>query len=189
MKNIVLFASGNGTNAENMIRYFKKKNTAAVKQVVTNNPEAGVIQRAKKRGVPVTIIDKETLQKPEKLLADLKKMEIDLIVLAGFLKKIPEEIVKAFPDRIMNIHPALLPKYGGKGMYGMHVHEAVIQNKEAFSGITIHFVNEKYDEGGIIFQSKIPVYEDDTPESLAARIHKLEYEHFPKVVEKVLSNP
>lgn len=188
MKNIVIFASGNGTNAENIIRYFKEKKTADIKGVMTNNPNAGVIKRAESLDVPVTVFDKEALKSPGKLLGYLKDLETDLIVLAGFLKKIPEEIVAAFPDRIMNIHPALLPKYGGKGMYGMHVHEAVIKNKEPKSGISIHYVNEKYDEGAIIFQAETPVFENDTPESLAERIHKLEYEYFPQIVEKILLN-
>ena len=188
MKNIVIFASGSGTNAANIIRYLSEKKSASVKCVITNNPKAGVIEKAKNLGVPAVIFDKEALINPANLLADLNDLETDLIVLAGFLKKIPDEVVKAFPNRIINIHPALLPKYGGKGMYGMHVHEAVIQNKEPKSGITIHYVNENYDEGGIIFQSKTPVFEDDTPESLAERIHKLEYEYFPQIVEKVLLN-
>jgi len=186
MKNIVIFASGNGTNAENIIRYFREKKTAIINGVITNNPKAGVIKRAENLDVPVTVLDKEALRHPEKLLSNLKDLNTDLIVLAGFLKKIPDEIVAAFPDRIMNVHPALLPKYGGKGMYGMHVHEAVIENKEPKSGITIHYVNEKYDEGAIIFQTETPVFENDTPESLAKKIHKLEYEYFPKIVEKTL---
>lgn len=188
MKNIVIFASGNGTNAENIIRYFKEKKIALIKGVITNNAKAGVIERAKKLDVPVTVIGKEALQDSGKLLADLKCWGTDLIVLAGFLKKIPDEVVAAFPNRIVNIHPALLPKYGGKGMYGMHVHEAVIENKESKSGITIHYVNEKYDDGAIIFQAETPVFENDTSESLAERIHKLEYVYFPQIIEKTLLN-
>lgn len=188
MKNIVIFASGNGTNAENIIRYFKEQKTAIIRNVITNNPKAGVIKRAENLDVDVTVLDKEALQHPEKLLLNLKDLDTDLIVLAGFLKKIPDEIVAAYPNRIMNVHPALLPKYGGKGMYGMHVHQAVIENKESKSGITIHYVNEKYDEGAIIFQAETPVFKNDTPERLAERIHKLEYEYFPQIVEKVISN-
>lgn len=188
MKNVVLFASGNGTNAENIIRYFKDKKTAVITQVMTNNPQAGVIERAKNLGVPVTVFDKETLKHPETLVAELKDMGTDMIVLAGFLWKIPDGLLHVYQDRIMNIHPALLPKFGGKGMYGRHVHEAVIENKETKSGITIHYVNEKYDEGAIIFQAETPVYENDTPESLAERIHKLEYEYFPQIVEQTLLN-
>lgn len=188
MKNIVIFASGSGTNAENIIRYFKETKTAVISSVITNNPKAGVIKRAENLNVPVSVLEKEALQNPEKLLLNLKDLGTDLIVLAGFLKKVPDEIVAAFPDRIMNVHPALLPKYGGKGMYGMHVHEAVIENKESKSGITIHYVNEKYDEGAIIFQAETPVFENDTPESLAERIHKLEYEYFPQIVEKIVMN-
>lgn len=188
MKNVVLFASGNGTNAENIIRYFKEKNDVVINQVLTNNPQAGVIERAKNLDVPVTVFDRETLEHPETLVAKLKDLGTDLIVLAGFLWKIPDEFIHAFPNRIMNIHPALLPKFGGKGMYGMHVHMAVIENKESKSGITIHYVNEKYDEGAIIFQAETPVYENDTPESLAERIHKLEYEYFPKIIEQTLLN-
>ncbi|MBE0649210.1 MAG: phosphoribosylglycinamide formyltransferase [Bacteroidales bacterium] len=186
MKNIVIFASGSGTNAENIIRYFNEKKTASIKCVMTNNPTAGVIERAKNLKVPVVIFDREAIKNPAKLLADLNTLETDFIVLAGFLWKIPEELIHAFPNKIINIHPALLPKYGGKGMYGMHVHEAVIENKEPKSGITIHYINEKYDEGAIIFQAETEVRKSDTPESLAERIHKLEYEYFPQVVEKIL---
>jgi phosphoribosylglycinamide formyltransferase 1 len=188
MKNIVIFASGNGTNAENIIRYFKEKNTAIIRNIITNNPKAGVIKKAENLDVPVTVLDIEALLNPEKLLAKLKDLNTDLIVLAGFLKKIPGDIVAAFPNKIMNVHPALLPKYGGKGMYGMHVHQAVIENKEPKSGITIHYVNERYDEGAIIFQAETPVFGNDTPESLAERIHKLEYEFFPQIVEKIVLN-
>jgi phosphoribosylglycinamide formyltransferase-1 len=188
MKNIVIFASGSGTNTENIIRYFGEKKSAAVRCVMTNNPNAGVIERAKGLGVPVKIFDREALKNPEELLAQLKELETDLIVLAGFLWKVPDELIQAFPDRIINIHPALLPKYGGKGMYGMHVHEAVLENKEPKSGITIHYVNEKYDEGAIIFQAETAILVEDTPETLAARIHKLEYEYFPGIVEHILLN-
>ncbi len=187
MKNIVIFASGSGTNAENIIRYFAGKKTAVVRCVMTNNPKAGVIERAKNLNIPLKIFHREALEQPHELLEELKNLDADLIVLAGFLRKIPDELIRAFPDRIINIHPALLPKYGGKGMYGMHVHEAVLENKEPKSGITIHYVNEKYDEGAIIFQAETPVLKNDTPESLAERIHQLEYDHFPQVVAKVLS--
>jgi phosphoribosylglycinamide formyltransferase-1 len=188
MKNVVLFASGSGTNAENIIRYFNDKKTAVITQVMTNNPRAGVIERAKNLGVSVTIFDREALKHPETLIAELNEKGTDMIVLAGFLWKIPDEVIHAFPNRIINIHPALLPKYGGKGMYGMRVHETVIEDKESKSGITIHYVNEKYDEGAIVFQAEIPVYENDTPESLAERIHELEYEYFPKIIERTLLN-
>lgn len=188
MKNIVIFASGSGTNAENIIRYFEERKSAVIRCVMTNNPKAGVIERAKNLDTPVQIFDREALRNPEKLITDLKNMETDLIVLAGFLWKVPDELIQAFPDRIINIHPALLPKYGGKGMYGMHVHEAVLENKEPKSGITIHYINEKYDEGAIIFQAETAVLDEDTPETLAARIHKLEYEYFPGTVEHILLN-
>lgn len=188
MKNLVLFASGNGTNAENIIRYFYKKRTARVSLVLTNNPMAGVIERAKSFGVSVKVLDRATLSHSEQLIAQLQQAQTDLIVLAGFLWKIPEKLIRAFPDKIINIHPALLPKYGGKGMYGMRVHQAVIEDKEPKSGITIHFVNEQYDSGTIIFQAETPVFDSDTPESLAERIHKLEYQHFPVIIEEVLLN-
>lgn len=182
-----IFASGSGTNAENLIKYFLNDPRIKIKMVFTNNPEAGVIARAEKYKKNVQIISKTSLNEYSgQLIEFLKAENINLIILAGFLLKIPEVFVKAFPDRIINIHPALLPKYGGKGMYGMHVHEAIIKNKEKESGITVHFVNEQYDEGRIILQVKCEVNQSDTPETLAEKIHALEYEYFPKAIEKLL---
>lgn len=184
MKKIIIFASGSGTNAENIMHYFTDSDVVSINYVITNNREAQVIARAGKFAVPVKILEKGELI-TAKFLNFLKK-EGDLIILAGFLLKIPESVVGAFPDRIINIHPSLLPKYGGKGMYGKHVHEAVVANKEKESGITIHFVNEKYDDGAIIFQKKVSIEEGDSPEAVAAKIHELEQKYFPQIIEKVV---
>ena len=185
MKKIVVFASGSGTNAENIIQYFSKNDVASVAAVFTNNANAGVIERAKKYNVPVEIFSKEDLLE-SKILQKIKYIGADWIILAGFLLKFPENIVKAYPNRIINIHPALLPKYGGKGMYGMHIHKAIIDNKELETGITIHYVNENYDEGAIIFQQNVVLSGKETAEDVAAKIHLLEQEHFPKVILSLL---
>jgi phosphoribosylglycinamide formyltransferase-1 len=187
MKKILIFASGSGTNAENIIQYFEKKNTGTVVAVFTNNSNAKVIDRAKKFQVPTVIFSKDELN-TGKTLQSISNFHPDLIVLAGFLLKFPENIIKAYPNRIVNIHPALLPKFGGKGMYGMHIHNAVIENKEIETGISIHYVNENYDEGNIIFQQNVPISEGDTPESVAAKIHTLEQHYFPEVIEKLLTS-
>jgi len=187
MKKILIFASGSGTNAENIIQYFEKKNTGTVVAVFTNNSNAKVIDRAKKFQVPTVIFSKDELN-IGKTLQLISNFHPDLIVLAGFLLKFPENIIKAYPNRIVNIHPALLPKFGGKGMYGMHIHNAVIENKEIETGISIHYVNENYDEGNIIFQQNVPISEGDTPESVAAKIHTLEQHYFPEVIEKLLTS-
>lgn len=187
MKKIVIFASGSGTNAENIIRYFKASNTAMVTTVFTNKADAQVIQRAEKYQVPSQVFSKNDLE-TGKVLQEIKIINPDLIVLAGFLLKFPEMIVASYPDKIINIHPALLPKYGGKGMYGMLVHQAVVENKEPKTGITIHYVNENYDEGNVIFQKEVAILISDTPEVVAAKIHELEQAHFPKVIEEVLTN-
>jgi len=184
---IVLFASGSGTNAENIIRHFKATKTASVEAVFTNKADAQVIQRAEKYQVPSQVFSKNDLE-TGKVLQEINIIQPDLIVLAGFLLKFPETIVSAYPDKIINIHPALLPKYGGKGMYGMHVHQAVVENKESKTGITIHYVNENYDEGNIIFQKEVAVLISDTPEVVAAKIHELEQDHFPAVIEKLITN-
>ena len=184
MHRIVIFASGSGTNAENIISHFKENPTARVTYVVTNNPHAGVLERAERLGVPSRVFRKEEMDSPE-LLGFLRR-EADFIVLAGFLLKVPESWINAFPDAIVNIHPALLPKYGGKGMYGMHVHRAIVANQEPESGITIHYVNENYDEGAIIFQKAVALKPTDTPEDVASKIHLLEQENFPKVIEGIL---
>jgi len=184
MKNIVLFASGSGTNVENIIRFFDKSTSdIRVSRVFTNNSDAGVIERSKKYNVPVTVFDKETFNSK----SFLNQIESpDLIVLAGFLWLIPEYLINAFPDKIINIHPALLPKYGGKGMYGSKVHESVIENGEQQSGITIHFVNKKYDEGEIILQAYCKIDKNDDADKLARKIHKLEYAYFPVSIQSLL---
>jgi phosphoribosylglycinamide formyltransferase-1 len=187
MIKIVIFASGSGTNAENIIRYFQATKSASVEAVFTNKADAQVIQRAEKYQVPSQVFTKNDLE-TGKVLQEINAIQPDLIVLAGFLLKFPESIVAEYPDKIINIHPALLPKYGGKGMYGMHVHRAVVENKESKTGITIHYVNENYDEGNIIFQKEVTVLISDTPEVVAAKIHELEQDHFPVVIEKLLTN-
>ena len=186
MKRIVIFASGSGTNAENLIKFFQHKNDVSVIQVLTNNPLAKVIERCNNLKTSCLSFNRTAFNTVH-VLDILKNSRPDLIVLAGFLWKLPESIINEFPNKIINIHPALLPKYGGKGMYGMHVHEAVVANKEMETGITIHYVNEHYDDGAIIFQAKCPVETTDTAEDVAAKIHELEMEHFPKVVDKLLS--
>ncbi len=187
MKNIAIFASGSGTNAENIINYFSNRNSAKVVVVFSNRSDAFVLERAAKLNVPTEIFDRQQFYTSSIVPDMLKKYKVDLIVLAGFLWLVPKNILESFRGRIINIHPALLPLYGGKGMYGERVHEAVISNREKESGITIHFVNERYDEGDIIFQARCPVKPDDSPDSLASRIHELEYRHFPVVIEQVLS--
>lgn len=186
MKRIAIFASGNGSNAEHIAAYFAKGNVARVEVIYCNNPKAYVIQRAARLNIPLVLIDREMFYAAEIVLRDLQTRKIDLIVLAGFLWLIPGSITKTWRNRIVNIHPALLPSYGGKGMYGMVVHEAVIDAGEKESGITIHLVDELYDKGDILLQVKCPVLANDTPDSLAERIHQLEYEHFPKAIEKML---
>ncbi len=187
MKNVAIFASGEGTNAENLFNYFNNDKRVKFKLVITNSDTAGVIERAEKYKKNVQIISKAALYEyTDKIIEFLKTEQIDIIVLAGFLLKIPEAFIKAFPNQIINIHPSLLPKYGGKGMYGMNVHKAVIENKETESGITIHYVNEEYDKGEVILQAKCEIDENDTPETLSAKIRKLEFEFFPKAIEKII---
>ncbi|WP_299900200.1 phosphoribosylglycinamide formyltransferase [uncultured Aquimarina sp.] len=186
MKRIIIFASGSGTNAENIIKYFQERKNAEVTHVFSNNLRAKVLKRAHDLKVKALHFDKESFYGSNDVLNVLKDAEPDIIVLAGFLWIFPKKIIDVFPDKVINIHPALLPKYGGKGMYGSHVHEAVIRNREKESGITIHFVNEHYDEGGIIFQAETAISEKDTAEDLAKAIHTLEYKYFPVVIEKVL---
>lgn len=186
MKRVVIFASGSGTNAENLIKFFHNRETGSVIQVLTNNPHAKVLERAKNLNVSAISFNRIAFSKTNDVLNILRASQPDLIVLAGFLWKFPDHILKEFPNRVINIHPALLPKYGGKGMYGNFVHDAVVANKEIETGITIHYVNEHYDEGAIIFQAKCNVDATDTAESVAAKIHELEMEHFPKVVESLL---
>ncbi|MBP7809341.1 MAG: phosphoribosylglycinamide formyltransferase [Bacteroidia bacterium] len=187
MINAAIFASGEGTNAENIIKHFTNDPRIKIKLVITNRDDAGVVARAEKYKKNVQIIGKEALNNyTDKIIEFLQTEKIDLIILAGFLLKIPEAFVKAFPNKIVNIHPALLPKFGGKGMYGMNVHKAVIENKETESGISIHFVNEEYDKGELILQAKCKVDTNDTPETLSQKIRELEHEYFPKAIEKLL---
>ncbi|AOW21338.1 phosphoribosylglycinamide formyltransferase [Urechidicola croceus] len=185
MKRIVIFASGSGTNAENLSHFFQQSDIAVITHILTNNKDAKVLERSERLGISSLVFGKSDFLDEEKILKFLKK-EADYIILAGFLWRIPAHMVAAFPDRIINIHPALLPKYGGKGMYGMNVHQAVINNKEQETGITIHYVNENYDEGAIIFQAKTNVSPNDTAQDVAKNIHKLEYEYFPKVIESII---
>ncbi len=187
MKRIVIFASGSGSNAENLIVFFHNRENASVIQVLTNNPHAKVLDRCKKLNISALSFNKMAFSKSEDVLNILKAAEPDLIVLAGFLWKFPEFILKEFPKKVVNIHPALLPNYGGKGMYGMNVHSAVVANKETETGITIHYVNENYDEGAIIFQAKCNVLPTDSAEDVAGKIHLLEMEHFPEVVDTLLN--
>ncbi len=186
MKRLSIFVSGNGTNLQRIADYFSTNPDVEIANVVCNNPQAYSIERAKRLGIPLRMINKEEF-KSEAFVEEMKELNVDLIVLAGFLWKIPEALVKAFPKRIVNIHPALLPKYGGKGFYGEHVHEAVVAAKEAQSGITIHYVNEIYDSGEIILQARVSLDEKETPDSLAAKIHKLEQAYFPVAIEQVLN--
>ena len=186
MKKIAIFASGNGSNAENIIRYFQDRGSSAVVGVYCNKPGAFVLQRAENCGVPAVVFDRERFRNGE-LLGEIEAAGIDYIILAGFLWLLPPALVRRYSNRIINIHPSLLPKYGGKGMYGSHVHEAVISNGEKESGITIHVVNEEYDKGEILFQAKVEVSPEDTPSTLASKIHELEYEHFPLVIEQYIT--
>jgi phosphoribosylglycinamide formyltransferase 1 len=186
MNNIAIFASGSGTNAENIIRFFRTHQEIRVSLVLCNKPDAGVIERAKNLEIESVIFNRKDLYESHLILKKLEKHQITHIVLAGFLWLIPKSLLDAYPEAIINIHPALLPDYGGKGMYGSRVHEAVIANRDQESGITIHYVNEKYDDGNIIFQARCRIDEGETPESLAAKIHRLEYAHYPRVIEEVI---
>ncbi len=184
MKRIAIFASGKGSNAEAIMNYFKQNKNIKVVHVISNKKDAPVLEKAIANNIPVTVVHDGSQLQSEKFIDFLQSQKTDLIVLAGFLLLIPPQLVNAF--KIINIHPALLPKYGGKGMYGKHVHEAVITNKEKESGISIHYVNEHFDEGEIIFQATCAVDANDTPESLQKKINLLELEHYPKVIEKLL---
>ncbi len=186
MKKIALFASGSGTNVENIVDYFEKKEIKNQYLILVNNPHAKVIEKAEKRNIPVYIFDRSMMNNSE-LENKLAQFAPDLIVLAGFLWKFPENLVKKYTNQIVNIHPALLPKYGGKGMYGHFVHEAVVENGETETGITIHFVNENYDEGAIIFQESTAVLSHFTPEDVAKSVQALEYRYYPVVIEKLLT--
>jgi len=186
MKKILLFASGTGSNVENIIQHFKNHYEIIVVGVYTNNPNAKVLDKAKNHNIPTLIFNREQLTAGF-VLDKIAELKPDLIVLAGFLWKMPEEIVSAYPNKIINIHPALLPKYGGKGMYGIKVHQTVLDNKEKETGITIHYVNEHYDEGEFIFQQKVAIEDCKTPEDVANKIHELEHKHFPIIIEKILN--
>ena len=185
MKKLSIFVSGNGTNLQRIAEYFANNPEVEIVNVVCNNPKAYSIERAKNLDIPLRMITREEF-KSEAFIKEMLDLNVDLIVLAGFLWKIPENLVKAFPKKIVNIHPALLPKYGGKGFYGEHVHEAVVAAKEAQSGITVHYVNELYDSGEIILQAHVALEEGETPDSLAAKIHKLEQAYFPVAIDYVL---
>ena len=185
MKKLSIFVSGNGTNLERIAKYFLEDWEVRIENVVCNNPNAYAIERAKKLDIPVRMITKQDFNS-DAFVKEMQDLGVDLIVLAGFLWKLPENLVKAFPKKIVNIHPALLPKYGGKGFYGEHVHEAVVAAKEPYSGITVHYVNELYDSGEIILQARVSLDENETPDTLAAKIHRLEQAYFPVAIEQVL---
>ena len=184
-KNIAIFASGSGSNAENITRYFTGSAELKFPVILSNKPDAFIHERAKNLNVPSLTFSKQEFEAGDNILEVLKSYDIYAIVLAGFLLKVPVQIIKAYPHRIINIHPALLPKYGGKGMYGERVHKAVKEQGDTESGITIHYVNENYDEGNVIFQALCKVLPTDTCEDIAAKVHDLEYEHFPKVIEQI----
>lgn len=187
MKKMAIFASGSGTNAENIAKYFSDNQSIEVSVVLSNNACAGVHARMSRLKIPSVTFSNEDFADGRPILEKLAEFSVDWIILAGFMKKIPEIVLRNYPSRIINIHPALLPKYGGKGMYGMHVHRAVVASGEKESGITIHYVNERYDEGDIIFQASCPLTPEDTPEDVAAKVHALEYRYFPEVIESLLA--
>jgi len=186
MKKIAVFASGSGTNAQNIAEYFLVVRDIRVSLVLANKPDAFVLERAKKLGIPSLVFTRKEFYESEVILDALQRNKIDFIVLAGFLWLIPDYLLKAFSCRIINIHPALLPKYGGKGMYGDKVHQAVIQSGDKQTGISIHYVNDHYDEGEIIFQDSFDILPEDTAESIAKKVHALEYLHFPRIIEETI---
>lgn len=185
IKRIVLFASGSGTNVENIVRFFRQNPQVEVVKILTNNPKAGVIDRIRPMKIPTIVFDKEQLNSGA-LSQQLELLNPDLIVLAGFLLKIPLDFINTFRDKIINIHPSLLPKHGGKGMYGDRVHQSVKDAGDKETGISIHYVNENYDEGSVIFQAKVEVAEEDSISQIAHKVHQLEYKHFPEVIQKIL---
>ncbi|WP_298504284.1 phosphoribosylglycinamide formyltransferase [uncultured Maribacter sp.] len=186
MKSIVLFASGSGSNVENIVQFFQNKTNVTIACVLTNKRDAKVLDRCNRLNINALYFNRNAFSKTDAVLKVLESFNPDLIVLAGFLWKIPKNLIQAFPKKIINIHPALLPKYGGKGMYGDYVHAAIKENKETETGITIHYVNENYDEGAIIQQEKVEILSNDTVPEIAEKVHNLEYEHFPRVIEKLL---
>jgi len=186
MQRLAIFASGSGTNAENIIRYFKKKPHLSVSCICTNRSDAYVVQRAGRHGIDVFAFSRGEFYHSGKVLDYLEQKKIDWIILAGFLWLVPENLIQKYPNRILNIHPALLPKYGGKGMYGSFVHKAVLENREEQSGITIHLIDKEYDKGRIVFQATCPVFPGESPDQLAERVHQLEYEYYPKIIEKTV---
>lgn len=188
-KRIVIFASGNGTNTQNIIKYFQNSKHAQVVCVLSNNKNAKVLDRSLDLNIEALSFTKAEMLAPQGLLSLLNNRKPDLLVLAGFLLKFPEIIIDAYPNKVINIHPALLPKYGGKGMYGHHVHKAVVENKETHSGITIHYVNNHYDQGKVIFQKKTTIAPQDTPQDVAQKVQLLEHQWLPKVIEDVLTKP
>jgi len=188
LKHITIFASGAGSNASRIIDYFSNSAHGRVSLVVCNKPGAGVISIAEKAGIPVLMIEKDRFFRGDGYLPEIQQAGTSLLVLAGFLWKVPQTLINAFPRRIINIHPALLPKYGGRGMYGQYVHESVLNAGEMESGITIHYVDEHYDNGDIIFQTACPVLDSDSAESLAQRIHQLEHLHYPMVIDGLLQD-
>jgi len=183
MKQIAIFASGRGSNAEAIIEYFRNKDSVKVALIITNNPDAGVLKIAARNKIISAIVTPQGLQNEKLMLGMMEALNIEFIILAGFLKLVPGFLLQRYPKHIINIHPALLPKYGGKGMYGMKVHEAVLADKETETGITIHYVNEKYDEGEVILQRKVTIAATDNPETLANKIHQLEHEWYPRTIE------
>lgn len=187
MKNLAVFASGTGSNAVKLIEYFAKSAKAEVVLVLSNKSKAPVLEKAKELGVATQAVTNDEAADAHFLIEILKSHHIDFIVLAGYLRKVPNGVIRMFENKIVNIHPSLLPNYGGKGMYGEKVHQKVIENGEKESGITIHYVNEVYDKGKVIFQAKVKVSADDNPISLQEKVHQLEHEHFPKIVDSLLN--
>ncbi|NHE58366.1 phosphoribosylglycinamide formyltransferase [Cyclobacterium plantarum] len=185
MKKLAILASGNGTNAEKIMEYFQKSSKAKVALVASNKKSAYVLERSKKFNIPTRVFSKEELQNG-RLIEILRQHKTDFIILAGFLLQLPQALIKAFPGKIINIHPALLPKYGGKGMYGQHVHQAVKESGDSETGITIHLVNENYDEGKIIFQAAVSIDQGDSPEEIAEKVHALEHKYYPNVIESLI---
>jgi len=186
MKHIAIFASGSGTNAENIIRHFQNSGAAKVVAVFSNKADAGILKKAEALGIPQVVFSKSDFL-DNSVLEQIYQFEVDLIVLAGFLWQFPETIINAFPNKIVNIHPALLPKYGGKGMYGMNVHRAIIENREKQTGVTIHYIDEHYDEGDIIFQQSVRLNGNESCEEVAGMVQRLEHQHYPRVIAEIIN--